>query len=176
MLIREASSHDQAGVLRIQERAFGRLDEAQLVGQLLDDPTARPVCSLLALEDGRAAGHILFTALHPAKSDAPVSWALLAPLAVLPECQGRGIGAALIGEGCRLLAERGTDLVFVLGDPGYYGRHGFEPAYPDGIEPPFPAEPPEAWMVRDLQGALPVSPRGRVRCADALAAEVYWRE
>lgn len=176
MLIRPADQVALADVLRIHELAFGRPDETRLVRDLLADPTAQPVLSLLAEIAGQLVGHIFFSAIHPAGSGETERWSLLAPLAVLPDFQGRGIGGALIEAGCGQLATRGTGLVFVLGDPAYYGRHGFRPALPEGLEPPYPVDPPEAWMVRPLRGDLPETPKGKVRCADALAAEMYWKE
>ncbi len=67
----------------------------------------------------------------------------LAPLAVLPERQGQGVGRALMEEGLR----RVSAPVLVLGDPAYYGRFGFEPAAPRGITNPWRIDGPE-WMVR----------------------------
>jgi putative acetyltransferase len=49
----------------------------------------------------------------------------LAPLAVAPDLQRRGIGSALIRAGHRHLAARGERLVFVLGCPAYYARFGY---------------------------------------------------
>ena len=56
----------------------------------------------------------------------------LAPVAVTPELQRRGVGAALVG---RCLALAGPLLpVFVIGAPGFYGRFGFEDAAPYGVQ------------------------------------------
>ena len=49
----------------------------------------------------------------------------LAPVAVLPQAQGRGIGAALIRGGLARAGRAGWHAVFVLGDPAYYARFGF---------------------------------------------------
>ena len=124
----EAAASDLQYVLEVERLAFGGDDEAELVRDLLGDPTARPLLSLLAWEDDRPVGHILFTAarLQGAPGDVPVS--ILAPLAVIPDAQRQGVGGALVEEGVRRQSGSGVALVFVLGHPGYYPRHGFEPA------------------------------------------------
>jgi len=68
-------------------------DEAELVAALLEDPTAQPMVSLLAEVDGRAVGHVLFTAARVVDDDAVVPAGLLAPLAVVPEAQGGASGS-----------------------------------------------------------------------------------
>lgn len=70
----------------------------------------------------------------------------LAPLAVAPEAQGRGIGSALVRAGLKVCAEGGVDGVVVLGDPAYYGRFGFKPAGEHGMSCLFDA-PPEAFLL-----------------------------
>ena len=44
-----------------------------------------------------------------------------------PDWQRLGIGGALIREGHRLLHAQGYSLIFVLGDPNYYTRQGYDP-------------------------------------------------
>lgn len=180
--IRPAGDADLSDILEIQRRAFGAEEEAALTAALLADPTAAPVLSLLAQKNGGPAGHILFTRARPASSRQPVAAALLAPLAVVPELQGQGIGGALIAAGLRDLSDAGVNLVFVLGDPAYYGRYGFVPALPAGLEPPcpIPSEYHDAWMVLALHpglvGAETKTARGQVRCADAISRPEFWQE
>ena len=165
-------------ILQVERSAFGdRGDEiADLVSALLTDPSANPLLSLVARLDGKPVGHILFTRADVEGHSISVS--LLAPLAVVPEAQGRGIGGALIEEGCGRLREAGTGLVFVLGHEKYYPRHGFTPAGIHGRQAPYPI-PPEhagAWMVRELCTGLMGQIRGTVVCADAIDDPRHWRE
>lgn len=184
MQIREARDADLVDVMRVERRAFGRADEAALVAALLRDPTAQPLLSLVAEREGRCVGHGLFTAVGlvgvvvrdgPGDGASPVRCAILAPLAVLPEAQGAGVGRALVEAGCRMLAARGFSLVFVFGDPNYYGRFGFAAAIPVGLEAPYPIEPEAAWRVRGLVPGVVGRVRGKVRPAEALAGEGLWR-
>lgn len=175
MRIAEATEGDAARVLEIEREAFAASDVADLVSDLLGDPTAKPLLSLLAWEGDEAVGHIMFT---PATLDGAhkPSVSILAPLAVIPRAQRRGVGAALIESGVGRLARSGVDLVFVLGHPDYYPRHGFVPAIPLGLDAPYPVSPPEAWMVRELSPGHAGRIRGTVVCAEALNHPEHWRE
>src|SRR5260370_27683850 len=64
----------------------------------------------------------------------------LAPVAVLPEHQRKGIGGRLIRYGLELLRCRGEKIVIVVGHPDYYPRFGFSREKAHSLESPFPAE------------------------------------
>ena len=94
---------------------------------------AEPQLSLVAARDGEPVGHVFFSPIRiEGPSPAPAA-AGLAPLAVLPEAQGRGVGAALVRAGLAACAPLGWGAVFLLGDPAYYRRFGFVPAAPRGF-------------------------------------------
>lgn len=176
-MIRVAKESDLQDVWSVERAAFGCDIEAELVRALLMDRTASPVLSLLAFEDERAVGHILFTKARLSDSDQP-QIRLLAPLAVIPEYQKRGIGGALISEGLTYLKRDGVSLVFVLGHPGYYPRYGFTPAGRFGFTAPYPIPEKDAgaWMVQELQVGVLGNIKGSVVCAEALDRPEYWRE
>lgn len=176
--IRPAQPEDHTAVLAVEAAAFGRPDEARLVAALLDDPTAQPALSLLAEAEGTAVGHILFTNAVVESDGVRVPASLLAPLAVMPDAQGRGTGQALIAAGIEALAARGIGLVFVLGHIGYYPRAGFRPALPLGLRAPYDIDPAvaDAWMVRETGPGLLGTVQGTVRCAAALMNPELWRE
>jgi putative acetyltransferase len=176
--IRPARDEDLEAVWRVEREAFGSDMEPKLVQALLADPTATPAISLLGWEGERPVGHILLTrATVEAAGERPDAM-LLAPLAVAPEAQGRGVGGALSREALRLARAAGVELVFVLGHPGYYPRFGFRPAGSLGFSAPYPIpeEVAGAWMVLALhEAALDVAP-ARVRPAAAIDAPEFWRE
>lgn len=178
MIIRETESGDIADALDVVRRAFGRPDEADLVVELLNDPTAEPRLSLIGHAEGRAVGHILFTSVRIDGASRAVRASILAPLAVIPETQKQGYGGMLIEDGIRRLALAGVELVFVLGHPGYYPRFGFEPAAALGYEAPFPLAEKDvpAWMVLALRGGVVGDIFGRIVSADALNKPEHWKE
>lgn len=178
MHITEATTHDLDHVLAVERAAFGQEEEATLTAELLGDASAQPSLSLLAWDGERPIGHILFTAARIEGAGEGISVALLAPLAVVPEAQRQGVGGALIEHGLAELRRRGVALVFVLGHPEYYPRHGFEPAGVQGLDAPYPIpeELAGAWMVQALQPGVLGEVRGTVICADALSKPEYWRE
>jgi predicted N-acetyltransferase YhbS len=180
--IRESVDADSRAIADLVLRAFGASEGEEirdLIADLLVDQSARPLLSLVASAKQQLVGHILFshaTIEHASREDVPA--AILAPLAVQPEAQRQGIGGRLIREGLARLSSAGADLVFVLGYPAYYTRHGFVPAAHQGFESPYPipVEHADAWMVQALRSEVPGSISGRVHCANALRDPKYWRE
>jgi putative acetyltransferase len=151
-IVRAENREDHGAVRRVNELAFDGAAEANLVDALRENGAAH--VSLVAEEDGRVVGHILFSPLT-VESAAGVWEAMgLAPMAVLPELQGRGVGSALVREGLKECLRLGHEVVFVLGHADYYPRFGFRPAGPLGLTCEFPS-PEENFMVAELKpGAL----------------------
>ena len=118
--IRETSVNDFADIMEVEKTAFGYDKEAELVADLLKDPSAEPRLSLLARYNGKAVGHILFTKVEIEGAAIQPLIHILAPLAVIPDFQKQGIGGLLIRKGIQMLKEKGTKLVFVLGHKEYY--------------------------------------------------------
>ncbi len=178
MVIREALDSDLQAVLTINRMAFGQDDEAALVQSILSDPSAQPTLSLIALEDARPLGHVLFSRARLTGAASGQSAAILAPLAVVPDVQRQGIGGRLIESGLALLIDAGVGLVFVLGYPAYYRRHGFQPAARYGLVAPYPIpeKDADAWMVQALRKGEIAAAGGRVACCDALDRPELWRE
>ena len=149
-------------VRSINEAAFGRPDEADLIDGLRTDGAV--LLSLVAELEQRIVGHILFSRMWIDTSNGPVAAAALAPMAVLPDHQRRGIGGQLIRHGLGLLRARGERVVIVLGHPGYYPRFGFSNQKARSIESPFH---PEAFMAAELSPGTLHGIRGKVRYSAA---------
>lgn len=181
MEIRKAVERERAEILQVHEVAFGEekgLEIAQLVGDLFGDKTAVPNLSLVAVEDGVIVGHILYTKVTLKGATQGLSAQILAPLAVLPGAQGKGVGCRLIEAGLHELKKSDVQLVFVLGHPDYYPRCGFAPAGKLGFEAPFPIpeEHAGAWMVQELSPGNIGRERGVVQCCHVLNKPEHWRE
>ena len=179
--LRNATDSDRPAIANVILAAFGEAEGREirdLVTDLLADPTAQPSLSLVATAGEKVVGHVLFTSGRIRGSKQGVSAAILAPLAVRPDYQDHGIGGRLIAEGLRRLEAAGVLLVFVLGDPGYYSRHGFSPAGIEGLDAPcsIPSEYADAWMVQALSPGVLERVSGQVVCADALHDPKHWQE
>lgn len=103
-----------------------------------------PELLLVAEENGKIVGHIMFT---KAKIGETVVLAL-APLSVLPEQQRRGIGTALIKEGYKIAKDLGYGYSVVLGSETYYPRMGYMPADALGIFPSFEVFRKKLWLIK----------------------------
>jgi putative acetyltransferase len=144
-LVREAQPGDRDQIRKVNEAAFGRGDEADLIDGLRDEGVI--LLSLVAELEGRIIGHILFSRMSVETAQGPVAVVSLAPMAVLPEHQGRQVGSQLVRRGLDDLRERGERIVIVLGHEEYYPRFGFTPAKAQHLASPFP---PEAFMALEL--------------------------
>ncbi len=129
--VRPESTEDIPGIRLVEEAAFGRPAEADLVD--LCRKRGKVALSLVAVEAGRITGHILFT---PVRLDPPhPGWNALGigPVAVLPECQRMGIGSRLMTIGLEICRQRGVDFIVLLGSPTYYAHFGFIPGREFGL-------------------------------------------
>ena len=178
IMIRETTKSDLSDILAIHRAAFGEDEVVDLTEALLADASATPLLSLIAQAEDRPSGHILFTAARIRDPDFAGKVKILAPLGVVPDSQGQGLGGELIKAGIERLSEAGADLVFVLGYPDYYTRHGFEPAFPHNLVPPYPIQQKNhpAWMVQALKPGLLGTITGTIVAANALMAPEYWQE
>lgn len=164
MVIRKEMAKDHGEVYSLVKKAFETAEhtdgtEHELVNALRKGEGYIPELSLVAEADGKLVGHILFTKAAVGST----AVLALAPLSVLPECQNRGIGTALIREGHRIAKELGYGWSVVLGSETYYPRVGYLPADAFGIRAPFET-PRENFMACRLAGHVP-APHGTVRYA-----------
>ena len=150
MKIRQEQEKDYKEVYELIQKAFAEAEhsdgqEQDLVEALRKGEHFIPTLSLVAEEDGKMLGHILFTKINIGDEKELA----LAPLAVLPEYQKRGIGSALIEEGHRIAKSLGYHYSVVLGSENYYPKMGYIPAVKYGIVAPFDV-PTENFMACKL--------------------------
>lgn len=149
MIIRQERPDDMEKIRKVQLAAFDTEVEANLVDALRNANIE--LISLVAEENGEVIGHILFS---PVTLDAKIRVMGLAPMAVLPGWQNKGVGSKLVNEGLRACKMAGYEAAVVLGHPEYYPRFGFVPSLNYGIKCEYEV-PPGVFMVKELrEGAL----------------------
>lgn len=152
--IRQEQSADYDAVYQVVKEAFANAehtdgDEQDLVVRLRKSKFFIPELSLVAIEDEKIVGHILFTRAVVNG----IEVLALAPLSVLPKYQNRGIGKSLIKQGHIIAQKMGYKYSVVLGNEKYYPKSGYVPASQYGIKAPFEVED-ENFMAICLNGAI----------------------
>ncbi len=148
--IRQENKKDCAEVYNVIKKAFMSAEhcdgnEQDLVVNLRESNNFIPELSLVAIDDNKIVGYILFTKIRIGKYEELA----LAPLAVLPEYQKQGIGKKLIEEGHKKAKKLGYQYSIVLGSERYYPKLGYVPASQYGIKAPFEV-PNENFMAIEL--------------------------
>jgi putative acetyltransferase len=143
--IREEKLKDIEATRNLNELAFDGPAEAKVIDKL------RQICdgylSLVAVDGDEIVGHVLFSPATIEHNDNIIRGMGLAPIAVLPSHQRKGIGTALIKHGLQLLREKGCPFVIVLGHPDYYPRFGFVPASRYNLKSQWEGIPDLAFMI-----------------------------
>lgn len=174
--IRPATHADGPGVRDLYLAAFTAAERARvakLAVDLLSTESAPPTRSLLAMRADTVVGHIAFSPVTIRDANLRVGY-LLAPLAVHPDHQKRGVGTLLVETGLKQLADRGAQVVLVYGDPAYYGRFGFRADHAEAFRPPYPLQFPFGWQALHLQ-TMPEPPTpGPLACVAALNDPTLW--
>jgi len=139
LVIRSERPEDVVSVEALTREAFWNLhvpgcSEHLVARQLRASRDFLPELDLVALEDGRVIGNILFSrsrVIGPMNEN--FETVTFGPVSVLPECQKRGVGRALIERGLQAAREAGHSAVIIYGNPDYYGKYGFQPGKAYGI-------------------------------------------
>ncbi len=158
--VRLESAGDTDDIRRVHELAFQQNFEADLVDALRSADAS--TLSLVATYENEVVGHILFSPVTLETERGILAAVGLAPMAVVPARQNRGIGSLLVREGLARLAAAGHRSVVVLGHPDYYPRFGFRKASSFGIRWEHEA-PDEAFMALELVPGALVGCSGIVR-------------
>lgn len=164
--IRPENTDDRDAIREIHRAAFGQENEGALVNAIRSSPGFIPTLSLLAIVEGRTVGHVLFSRIDIETESGDIPVLGLAPLAVDPDAQRRGIGSALVRAGLEESHRLGEHIVIVLGHADYYPRFGFVSAPPLGITSPFAVEASH-FMVAALAPGVLDGVAGRVRYPEA---------
>jgi putative acetyltransferase len=154
--VRDEGPDDVAAIRAVNDAAFDQPLEGRIVDALRSHGAVR--LSLVAAVEGRIVGHILFSPVTSAGAEGLG----LGPMAVMPDHQRRGIGAALIEAALARLRAAGFPFVVVLGHHEYYTRFGFVPASRYGLRCEWDV-PDEAFLVHVIDPAATASAAGLIR-------------
>lgn len=166
--IRPEGAGEEQAVHAIHRAAFPDPDEADLVRRLRSDGDV--LVSLVAEAGSSLVGHVLFSPVSLEPHGHGLAGAGLAPLAVTPPWQGRGIGTRLCLAGLEACREAGQDFVVVLGAPGYYARFGFRSALRYGLTDTWGGS--DTFQVIELRAGILANVDGTVHYAPAFDALV----
>ncbi|KTE40757.1 MULTISPECIES: GNAT family N-acetyltransferase [unclassified Sphingopyxis] len=157
IVIRPARAEDGEAIDQVIRAAFastefGHQGEAELLRMIEADGDV--MVSLVAEADGVAVGHVLFSQMDVEADGRAIAAAGLAPVSVVPDRQGQGVGDALIRAGLNALRDQGVAMSFVLGHESYYPRFGYSPDLAARFASPF-AGPHFMAMMLDSNAAWP---------------------
>ncbi len=146
--IRKEEEKDYKRVHEVSCLAFQQENESKLIEKIRKGKNFIPELSLVVEIDDEIVGHILFSRIKII-GDLVYDSLALAPMAVIPEFQKRGIGSKLVKKGIEKAKELGFDSIIVLGHKEYYPKFGFQRASKWNIKCPFEV-PDEAFMAIEL--------------------------
>jgi len=174
--IRIATDRDRENIHEIHMRAFPESENqsvATLAIDLLSEKTQPETFALIAETHGAVVGHIAFS---PVNMDNNEKWKgyILAPLGVMPEYQKRRIGSTLIESGIERLSKEGVHVLFVYGDPAYYGNFGFNADAASRYSPPYPLQYPFGWQAITLNESGFAESNVKLSCVASLRDPELW--
>jgi putative acetyltransferase len=176
MNIRIATDQDRDDVLRIHLCAFPE-NESKIVSKLaiglISEKTTPQTISLVAETDGAIVGHIAFSPVIIDNNENFRGY-ILAPLGVKPDYQKRHIGSKLIEYGIRQLSDMGVNVVFVYGDPKYYGKFGFSADAAHQYTTPYKLQYPFGWQAIVLKECNIGKPPVAITCVTSLCDPKLW--
>ncbi len=141
----QKTAEDIAAIHAVNTEAFDRHGETAAFDEFRE--SRNDIVSLVATEDERILGHVLFSPVTLQRANGPASGMGLGQLAVLPEYQRRGIGQLLTRQGLQQVRKTDCPFVIVVGHASYYPRFGFEPGTNHGIRCQWQGIPDDSFMV-----------------------------
>jgi putative acetyltransferase len=176
MHIRTATNLDRSDINSVYLSAFDEGERdlvSKLAINLLSEETTPQTISLVAEAQGIVVGHVAFS---PVTIDNKKNFLgyILAPLGVKPDYQKLGIGSELIEIGKARLSIMGVDVIFVYGDPNYYGKFGFNAHTAAGYSPPYELQYAFGWQAIILKENIVAGSTVRISCVDSLTNPALW--
>jgi len=159
--IRDERKNDYDEIKKINDLAFGQENEGKMVEVLRKTLDYNPELSLVAEIKNKIVGYILFYPIKIKNKKGEFTVLSLAPMAVHPEYQNKGIGSKLVKSGIEIARGNGFGAVIVVGHPKYYPRFGFSHASKWGLKLPFDS-PDDLFLALELKENYLKSCSGKV--------------
>lgn len=176
MQIRTATRSDADEVRGVHLSAFPK-GEGEIVSRLaldlLSQESTPPTISLVAEVDGLAVGHVAFSPVV-VEGSRDFQGYILAPLGVRSDYQKRCIGSRLVESGMQRLSDMAVGVLFVYGDPKYYGRFGFSAEAAAGYIPAHTLQYPFGWQAVVLSAPGAKRSPSRITCVASLNDPALW--
>jgi len=174
-MVRNSEDKDIEQILKVISSAFEE-NESEIIKKLVTD-LSREKCfplvrSLVFEQDREVIGYISFSPIYMESNN--VSGYLLAPLAVSPKYQKKGIGRNLINTGIKILIKDNVDVLLVYGDPAYYKRFGFNEEIGKKFIPPFSLEYPFGWLGLSINDTNIPKQSNKFKCVEAFNKKELW--
>ncbi len=176
MNIRPVTLDDKEDIQHIYFSAFSESENdsvARLAIELLNEHSSPEIISLVAEREGEILGHVAFSPVRSVDDRSFLGY-ILAPLAVKPNEQKQGVGSGLIKYGLHYLFQHAVSVVFVYGDPDYYGRFGFNADLAQQFTAPYALEYPFGWQAIELNTVKKNTPPLLINCVTALSKPELW--
>jgi putative acetyltransferase len=174
MEIKLSKSTDLNDICSVHSNAFGEEENetiVELVTEFLTIKSNYSTFSFINTCGSEIIGNIIFSEV---KFNHNFKGFILAPLAVLPDHQKKGIGANLINYGLKHLTSYGTNFVLVYGDPNYYSKCGFSVSTSNLFIPPYKLQFPQGWQYIALNNSILPSSPIKLTCAPPLQKPELW--
>ena len=176
MRIRIATHLDRHDIGNVHLCAFTE-GEREIVStlaiKLLSEKSTPQTISLVAETKGSVVGHVAFSPVT-IDNDKNLQGYILAPLGVKPDHQNHCIGSNLVECGKQLLLIKGVHVLFVYGDPEYYGRFGFSADTANRYIPPYKLQYPSGWQAIELNKCNNEKPSITIACVTSLCDPEIW--
>ena len=176
MHIRLATSLDRDDIYNVHWSAFAEGERemvSKLAVSLLSEESTPQTISLVAETEGVIVGHVAFSPVAIDNNEG-IQGYILAPLGVKPDYQKCRVGSKLIDGGMQQLSKTGVDILFVYGDPEYYGKFGFTVSAAECYVPPYELQYPFGWQAIGLNEFSTGKSPGKVACVTSLCDPTLW--
>lgn len=176
MRIRIATTQDRDPVREVHLCAFPEGEReivSKLAVNLLSEETTPQTISLVAESESAVEGHVAFSPVKIDNNENSQGY-ILAPLGVRPGYQKRLIGSKLIESGIHVLLETGINILFVYGDPKYYGRFGFSADVAYRYITPYKLQYPFGWQATILNECNIAESAVNIICVSSLNDPALW--